>query len=362
MTRLQQGNSLTHLPRYLAGAYALLVVYASLHPFSGWRDNGVSLFAYLLAAWPRYWTVFDIAVNALAYLPLGFLWTSALRPWRGNLVAVALALLLGSALSLSLETIQNFLPTRVASNVDLATNICGVLLGALAGWRWGAALLDGGRLHALAHRLIGDSALAHSGLILLAIWLLTQLNPEVLLFGNGNLRSFLGGQEPVLAASYTVEYFPWIEAGVTAGNTLAAGLICSCLLRVWPRVLTLAVIGLALLMKSLSLTVLAATASIAWATAGSLAGLAAGLLLWLPASYLPYSWRRVLAALALMLTTVFVNLAPENPYLAATLQVWRQGHFLNFNGLTRLASSLWPFLALPWLMLLRQDVSGGRRR
>lgn len=362
LTRLQQGGSLTHLPRYLAGAYTLLVVYASLHPFSGWHDNGTPLLAYLTAAWPRYWTGFDIAANMLAYLPLGFLWTSVLHPWRGNFVAVVLALLLGSVLSLALETVQNFLPTRVASNVDLATNICGVLLGALAGWRWGAVLLDGGRLHALAHRLVGDGSLGHSGLILLAIWLLTQLNPEILLFGNGDLRSFLGGREPALAVSYTVEYFPWIEAGVTAGNTLAAGLICSCLLRMGQRALTLAIIVLALLMKSLSLTVLASTASIAWATTGSLAGLATGLLLWLPASYLPYAWRRVLAALALMLTTVFVNLAPENPYLAATLQVWRQGHFLNFNGLTRLASSLWPFLALPWLMLLRQDASGGRRR
>ena len=28
------------LARYLAAAYALLIVYASLHPFSGWVDNG----------------------------------------------------------------------------------------------------------------------------------------------------------------------------------------------------------------------------------------------------------------------------------------------------------------------------------
>ncbi|MBV2235847.1 MAG: VanZ family protein [Sterolibacterium sp.] len=352
----------TVLPRYLAVAYTLLVVYASLHPFSGWRDNGISLFVYLQAAWPRYWTAFDIVVNVLAYLPLGFLWASAFRPWRGRLVAVLLALLLGGSLSLLLETTQNFLPSRVASNVDLATNLCGVLLGALTGGRWGAALLDGGRLHALAHRLIGDSAQAHSGLILLAVWLLSQLNPEILLFGNGDLRSLLGEQAAVLAASYAVEHFPWIEAGIAAGNTLAIGLICSCLWRIRPRLLTLLVILLALLMKSFSLTVLASTASVAWATRGSLMGLFVGLLLWLLASPLPYVWRRVLAAMVLMLATVFVNLAPENPYLAASLQAWRQGHFLNFNGLTRLASSVWPFLALPWLMLLRQNLTGERHR
>ena len=32
----------TVLARYLALAYVLLVVYASLHPFSGWRDLGLS--------------------------------------------------------------------------------------------------------------------------------------------------------------------------------------------------------------------------------------------------------------------------------------------------------------------------------
>jgi hypothetical protein len=35
------------------------------------------------------------------------------------------------------------------------------------------------------------------------------------------------------------------------------------------------------------------------------------------------------------------------------LQIWNPGQFLNFNGLTRLISSLWPFLALPWLMIYR---------
>ncbi len=37
---------------------------------------------------------------------------------------------------------------------------------------------------------------------------------------------------------------------------------------------------------------------------------------------------------------------------AATLTVWQQGHFLNFNGLTRLVSAVWPFAALAYLCLL----------
>ena len=61
--------------------------------------------------------------------------------------------------------------------------------------------------------------------------------------------------------------------------------------------------------------------------------------------------RLMLAALALMAGAILVNLAPPNPYSAAALAVWRQGHFLNFNGLTRLVATLWPFLTLPFLLL-----------
>lgn len=344
-----------HLPLYLAAAYTLLVIYASLHPFIEWRDSGVPASAFLSAAWPRYWTAFDLVTNVFAYLPLGFLWVPALQSWHGRLPAVVLATLAGCALSLSLETLQNFLPSRVASNLDLATNGCGVLAGALAGARWGVEFLDGGRLHAWSRRLIGDGPLPHGGLVLLALWLLTQLNPEILLFGNGDLRGVLAVLGTPEALPYTAEHFPWVEAGVTASNTLALGLLCSCLLRERQRLFGLLLIAMALLIKSVSMMLLTGTAGLAWATSGSIAGLGVGVLLWLIAGFLPYALRQALAALALMMATTLVNLAPENPYLAAMLQAWQHGHFLNFNGLTRLTSALWPFLALPWLMLLRQD-------
>ena len=67
------------LSRYLALAWCGLVVYGTLHPFSGWRDTGISPFAFLEGGWPRYWTVFDVAANVAVYLPLGFFLTLALR-------------------------------------------------------------------------------------------------------------------------------------------------------------------------------------------------------------------------------------------------------------------------------------------
>ena len=71
---------------------------------------------------------------------------------------------------------------------------------------------------------------------------------------------------------------------------------------------------------------------------------------------LPAPTRIALAGMALLAGTVLVNLTPINPYSEAALAAWRQGHFLNFNGLTRWVASLWPFVALPYLMVVGRDL------
>jgi VanZ family protein len=97
------------LARYLFLAYALLLAYASLHPFSGWRDPGLTPLAFLAAPLPRYLTAFDLASNFFGYAPLGFLAVLALYPRLAWPWAVAVASLLALALSLSLESLQLFL-------------------------------------------------------------------------------------------------------------------------------------------------------------------------------------------------------------------------------------------------------------
>ena len=84
-------SATTRLPCYLALAYAGLIVYASLYPFSNWRDVGLPVLSFLDAAWPRYWTVFDLTVNVLVYLPLGFLLTLALRRLPARWLAAMIA-------------------------------------------------------------------------------------------------------------------------------------------------------------------------------------------------------------------------------------------------------------------------------
>ena len=340
----------SRLALYLASAYLLLAVYGSLYPFSGWSDSGAPLTAFITAGWPRYTTAFDIALNVAAYLPMGFLWVAALRPKLGRWLAPPAAFAIGVVLSLCLETLQNYLPSRVPSNLDWAGNTVGTLFGVIGGSLWGAALLDGGRLHALRHRVFVPGTMADKGLLLILLWLLTQLNPETLLFGNGDLRSLLD----LDALDYDASNFARIEAMIVGANTFAVALLISLLAR--RRRPVLVVLGAALVAKSFAFElIMNGHDGLAWATEGSLTGLGAGTGLWLLASVLPARWRQVLATLALLFAAIVVNLAPENPYLENTFQVWNPGQFLNFHGLTRLASNLWPFLALPWLILLRGE-------
>ena len=90
----------------------------------------------------------------------------------------------------------------------------------------------------------------------------------------------------------------------------------------------------------------------AWLTLGAQLGVASGIGAVAAAATAPRTVRLALAAVLLMAATVLVNLTPANPYLAESLKVWQQGHFLNFNGLTRVVSALWPFVALGYLMFL----------
>ncbi len=341
----------SHLSRYLAAVYTLLAIYASLHPFSGWRDSGADPFGFLTAAWPRHWTAFDLFVNVVAYVPLGFLWVPVTQPRLGRIGAVLLATLCGAALSFAMETLQNYLPSRVPSNVDLGCNTLGTLLGALAGARWGHQLLDGGRLHALRVRAFLHGPMGDAGLLVLGLWLMTQLTPETLLFGNGDLRELF---DLPATLDYSAERFAQIEAAIVCGHTLAVALMATRLGRVPLRAPVIGIIAAALAVKSFVLALsLGANHGFAWATYGAAFGLIMGVVLWLIASLMSAPLQQALAALALLIATVLVNLAPDNPYLANTWQTWNPGQSLNFHGLTKLVSSLWPFLALPWLMMLR---------
>jgi VanZ family protein len=337
------------LSRYLALAWCGLVVYASLHPFIDWRDTGISPFAFLEGGWPRYWTTFDLIANIAVYLPLGFFLTLAFDRIPGRYSAPFLAVLLAASVSCGLEAIQTWLPSRVPSIVDLVCNSFGALFGAIWAHLVGPRVFA--RLAALETRLLAPVPHAELGLTLLGLWLLVPLSPEILLFGAGDLRQLLGLNA---AVPFAAQSFMLIEASITAFNAIAVGLIVRHLsARLLAAYLIVPIfLMLGLVVRTLAAAILIAPSeALAWLTPGAQMGLLFALIFLSVAIALPATARIMLCALALMAGTVLVNLAPPNPYSQAALAVWKQGHFLNFNGLTRLVATLWPFLTLPFLLL-----------
>ena len=342
------------LARLLLAVYLLLIVYASLYPLTGWREHGGSPLEFLATPWPRYTLWFDIISNVLSYAVLGLLAVLALRPGLRGVGAVLASVVLGAGLSLLMEAAQSYLPVRTPSSLDLLCNAAGVLAGALAGLRarpWEQPLRD------WRARVLMPGAQADFGLALLGLWLFIQLNPAMLLFGVGDLRDLLQGPAGPARAP---EMFVAIEAVTAAANLAAVALLVSAIATPGApvRAMVVALVLVALAVKTFAFAViLRAQDGFDWLTPGALQGLLAGLVVALLAVGLPRMARLTLAAVLLMAAAVLVNLAPQNPYMAAMLKLWQQGHFLNFNGLTRLLATLWPFAATGFLIHL-----AGRRR
>ncbi|MCO1348333.1 VanZ family protein (plasmid) [Burkholderia vietnamiensis] len=350
-------------------AYAALVVYASLYPFEGWVSLGIGPFDYLFAPLQRYVTVFDVATNVLGYMPFGALGVLALHPrWRG--VAATLVVTgLGVLLSGTMEALQTYLPTRVASNLDLGANALGALLGASLAAPATGALLDRGALRRL--RFAWFEADGATPLLLGALWPFAILFPSPFLFGIGDWPAALweradrSMQDALLAwlpAAWHVSEWPehvdgWLsdsgwEAALGALMLFAALAIASLPMRASaPRVrLLIAFVAATLALKAAATFMQSSTGLVVvWATPGARLGIELGFAAALVALRVPPAWRALLAAVALLAGVALVNLLPVNPFFDFTLSGWRQGRYVHFNSLARWLAWIWPYAALLWL-------------
>lgn len=345
------------LARTACIAYAALVLYASLAPWSGWRDLGVSPLAYLSAPWPRYVTHFDLLVNVLGYVPLGALIVFAVHPRLRGVAAVIVAASSGALLSASIEALQTFLPQRIASHVDLMTNSAGALLGAVVAAPFTSALIDRGRLAQWRYRWFArDAALP---LVLLALWPLAQAHPMPMLFGLGAADGALleWAQTHVTPAlpprgAWEPTEFVLAEAIVTTAGLLAAGLAIAALVPIRAARLAsaIALIGAALLAKTLTYGVrFGPDHATSWWTAGAAAGLAIGLLsLSVAVVGTPRALGRA-ALLAVLVLLAAVALVPDNPYFAAWASQWRSGRLVHFNAAAEWMATAWPYAMAAWL-------------
>jgi VanZ family protein len=350
----------------LATAYAALIAYASLYPFTGWTVPGVSIWGFLTLRLPYWWTGFDVIANLAGYLPLGVLVFGALvrSGWStGRSIAATAAV--GAVLSFTMELLQNFLPQRVPSNVDLGLNAAGTLAGSLLG---ALVHMRGGveRWEALRERWF----IAHSGggLALLVLWPVGLLFPTPVPFGSGQLwprlrdtlaqwledSSLASFFEPLLQSDADATTLsPISELAATALGLMAPCLVAYAVSRPGWRRLVLAVGAVAL---GFGATTLSTTLNFGpqhwldWRTPTAMAALITGLTLVMLLAWLP---RRVVAAVGLMVLAALVAVigqAPADAYFSESLQAWEQGRFIRFHGVAQWVGWLWPYVAMAWLL------------
>jgi VanZ family protein len=356
----------------LSQAYVALVVYASLYPFSGWRDQGIGPWAFLSSPWPKYWTSFDIAANMAGYMPLGFLLALGFMR-RGaprfapasRFAAVAVAALSAASLALLMEAVQSYLPARVASNVDFLLNVAGALVGALA-----AAALEAAGVIERWSRVRGRWFVEESrgALVLLALWPFALLFPAAVPFGLGQVLERL---ESALAEwLMDTPFLEWLPVRDIELQPMVPGteLLCVALGALVPCLLGYSVIGsvgrrAAFSMGAIAVgvAVTALSAALSWGPSHAWAwmsvpverGLLFALVFALALALLPLP-RRACAALVLLALTVhlaLLNQAPASAYFADTLQAWEQGRFIRFHGLAQWLGWLWPYVTLGYVLV-----------
>jgi VanZ family protein len=345
-------------------AYTMLIVYASWFPFTGWRDIGVSPVAYLSARLPHYWTGFDVSINIVGYVPYGLFLVCSLYPRLRGVKAAIVASLIGILTSGTMEAVQTFLPSRVASNLDLLTNSAGACIGAIAGALLTPLLLQESPILFLRRRWFAPDA--SRGMILMGLWPLAQIYPQEYLFGHGQMLPILSdwlsqwldadidlGDLLRFGHQLSIEQYWLAETFIAACSLIGTVLMLFGMLRQHaPK------IRLALLLLATGLTAKAmATAlffgpqnAFAWLTPGAETGLLVGILLIAAMTLTSSKAQRRVATLLLAISFIAVNLAPTNPYFVATLQTWVQGQFLNFNGAAQFLTLWWPLVALAFLL------------
>lgn len=354
-----------------AAFMGLLVVYASLYPFEGWRwPSGAEWSTVWALPWPRWRDRDDEWLNFLGYVPVGLITVVALlRRGLHPSWALSLGFALGAGLSYSMEILQSLLPQRVPSLKDWAGNATGAAVGALlavlmhwSGWlQRGTVWRD--------RWFTRDSA---GALILLLLWPAALLVPATVPFGLGqcwdeieSLLWSLMGHLPLSAWGFAHDWGPPMGNPARGVPSVPAQVLAIALGALSPLVLCSAAMapGLRRLLAMLAMAAVAVvgmTLSTAlnfgpnqawsWLTPPVLAACALclplALLFWL----LPQRWCAALALLVLAMAVAQGAQIPAGTYHELNLQSWEQGKFIRFHGLSLWVAWLWPYLAMAWLL------------
>nr|WP_217344901.1 VanZ family protein [Noviherbaspirillum sp. L7-7A]MBV0879097.1 VanZ family protein [Noviherbaspirillum sp. L7-7A] len=332
--------------------YAALLVYGSLYPFSHWQAPALPAMAFLLH-WPAHLDKADVLQNVLVYAPFGLLAALWLAGRMQARPAALLATIMGTALSMAMECLQQFNPARVASLVDIAMNALGSGLGALLAGTMLRHTLSGALALAWRDRWFRHGALANTGLVIAALWLLSQTSPLVPTLDVSHLRRALSGlwhalHDPRLIVMTQLLTYACLFSGMGALILLLARPGKPAL-----RLFALTVLAM-LMAKAL---IVGRVLSLEACAGAGLALLASLLLRTLPLRILPWT-----GMLMIVLGFAIAELAPGPPWMVAEFN-WTlfTGQMRSVAGLSNILELLWLFMALAWFMRIALPNGGTRR-
>ena len=334
-------------------ACVLLIAYASLFPFSGWRHPGAGLFAWCTLDLPGRVSKSDLLVNVIAYVPMGYLLFRLFRRDDGRPAPPFLcAVFAWSALSFAMESTQAFLPGRTPSVVDLCTNTVGTSIGALlalcgqqaaepeGAWpRWRASFLIAGSRGEL-------------GLLILLLWLSSQWAPFVPSLDFGGIKN---GLKPLWYTARDLSRFDQAQAatyffylsglGVVAQETFRRRALAFPLFSFFAAGVLMGKIFIQ--GRQLSLE--------------ALAGLFAAVLLLFAAGFLGEKSRRIMGCLLLIAGFAFYELKPGVGSVAGAFSwIPLKGQLAHeLSGFGTILEGIWPFAAMSLLVALgRREARG----
>ena len=333
----------------LALVFMVLIVYGSLYPFADWVMPAGPLFAFLTTL-PGHVEKADLVQNVLAYMPFGLFIGAALMPVRrtrhgatgATVAAVIAAALAGAALSLVMETIQQFLPSRDPSLVDLALNIGGTAAGAMLAAMVRDHAAPGARLLALRGTILASGHLPNLMLAVLALWALSQTSPLVPTFDPGKVRASLALLARALRQPDSVQP---LMALTYALGLLGLGLLARLLVRAEHAALAwfAGLVGLVLALKIVVEGRVLSPEAVGGAAAALLC-----LALWRGGSARSWAWCGI-GALGAGFVLGELTPAPGGGPIHPFNWIPLAGQMQSLNGLQNILELIWPFFGMACL-------------
>ena len=357
----------------ISWVYALVIIYASLFPFAGWRNQSIYPWEFLWAPFPLYWTTYDVSINILGYIPFGFVLTLAdLRVNKRHGRFWSYNWLFAVALSLILESTQTYLPTRVPSSLDFLLNCIGTFLGVWIAYYFEKYQLIDTWNQIRSRWLIKDSV---GPLACLLTWPLAIVYPPSIPFLMGDIYwaikketyTFLGlrpisellnniNATPVEIIN--IESIACVVTGLLIPITLGFSIIPILSHRLW-LVFSVSCIGIGALMLSSALT-FDLVHIFTWFSIYTSIGYLITIIFAIVVLKTTTKTAQYLLLAVLCIHLLLPNSISSDVYLAQSIQIWEQGKNARFIGLTQWVGLLWPYVVLVLVIyrLIEKKVSG----